>query len=240
MRKRVLCLSLLFALVAFPARLRAAPPPLPSQQEPRAVITSPRSNAQVRGKVLVSGSATHPNFWKYELAYGPEPNPEDQWILIGQVHENQVTDGVLETWDTTLVLDGSYTLRLRVVDVSGNYQEYLMPRILIANTQPTETPTPRIPTPTPTPSTPTPTPTPLPATPTIVVQQPVLPKPTPKPSPTPTLTKEPTQPAMVVAPSSFDPRQLGGAFCYGAGGMAGIFALFGLLSLLRRLILALR
>lgn len=238
MRKRVLYLSLLFALVAFPARLQAAPPLLPSQQEPRAVITSPRSNAQVRGKVLISGSATHPNFWKYELAYGPEPNPGNQWILIGQVHENQVSDGVLETWDTALVPDGSYILRLRVVDISGNYQEYLVPRISIANTQPTETPTPARPTPTPTPSTPTPTPTPLPATPTIVVQQP--PTPTPAPSPTPSLTREPTQPAMVDAPSSFDPRQLGGAFCYGVGGMASLFVLFGLLSLLRRLILALR
>ncbi|MFN2168984.1 MAG: hypothetical protein ACK2U9_22350, partial [Anaerolineae bacterium] len=45
-------------------------------------ITSPRDRSTVRGLVPVEGSATHPQFQKYEIHYGPEPNPGDQWTPI--------------------------------------------------------------------------------------------------------------------------------------------------------------
>jgi formylglycine-generating enzyme required for sulfatase activity len=112
---------------------------------PETVITSPRDRAMVRGTVSIRGTATHPEFWKYEVAYGPEPNPSDQWVLIDAVHETQVVDNVLETWDTTLVPDGNYSLRLRVVRRDGNYQEYFVREIVVANTQPTDTPSPSAP-----------------------------------------------------------------------------------------------
>jgi serine/threonine protein kinase/formylglycine-generating enzyme required for sulfatase activity len=125
------------------------PTPLPPTDTPRpgpeAVITSPRDRAVVRGKVSIKGTATHPEFWKYEVAFGPEPNPGDQWILIGVTHETQVVDNVLETWDTTLLPDGNYILRLRVMRRDGNYQEYFVREIAVVNTQPTDTPSPSAP-----------------------------------------------------------------------------------------------
>ena len=173
MTKSVSALCLLIALfVGLPiVRLEAVPP----QQE--AVITSPRDRDVVRGLLVIKGSAANPtNFWKYEIHYAPEPNPTDQWTVLG-IHEVQVIDGRLETWDTSQVPDGTYSLRLRVVRTDGNYDEYYVRQISVANAQPTETPT----------ATPTPaaSPTPLPPTPTVIIEQPptVTPRPTPTPGP---------------------------------------------------------
>ena len=173
MNKNVLALCLLTALIAglFVVRLEAAPP------QQGAVITSPQDRDVVRGLLVIKGTATNPNFWKYEIHYAPEPNPTDQWMLVGDVHEAHVTDGRLETWDTSLVSDGTYSLRLRVVRVDGNYDEYYVRQISVINAQPTETPT----------TTPTPeaTRTPLPPTPTVIIEQP------PTATPRPTLTPGP-------------------------------------------------
>jgi hypothetical protein len=230
MRKMVASCLLLLLLGAFlVVVIEAAPGRSPLEQGPEAVITSPRDRAVVRDKVSIRGTATHPEFWKYEVAYGPEPNPGDQWVLIGAVHETQVVDNVLETWDTTLLPDGNYSLRLRVVRRDGNYDEYFVREIAVANAQPTDTPTAPAVTPTP-----TNTPTPLPPTPTIVIELPVLPSPTPRPLPTVAQVIKPTP---TPAPSFFNIKlpDLGGAFCWGAGAAASAFLLVGLLTLLRRL-----
>ncbi len=230
MRKMVASCLLLLLLGAFlVVIIEAAPARSPQEQGPQAVITSPRDRAVVRDKVSIKGTATHPEFWKYELAYGPEPNPGDQWVLIGMVHENQVVDNVLETWDTTLLPDGNYSLRLRVVRRDGNYQEYFVREIAVANTLPTDTPTPPEVTPTP-----TNTPTPLPPTPTIVIELPVLPSPTPGPLPTIAPVIRPT-PTPASSFFNIELPNLGGAFCWGAGAAACAFLLVGFLALLRRL-----
>ena len=222
--------GLLLALlgVSLVVIIEAAPGRSPQEQGPEAVITSPRDRAVVRGRVSIQGTATHPEFWKYEVAYGPEPNPGDQWTLIGVVHETPVVDNVLETWDTTLLPDGSYSLRLRVVRRDGNYQEYFVREIAVANAEPTDTPTTEV---TPTPTN---TPTPLPPTPTIIIELPVLPSATPRPLPT---VAQVIKPTATPAPSFFNIQlpDLGGAFCWGVGAAAFAFLLVGLLTLLRRL-----
>ena len=223
------CLLLLLLGGLWVMIIEAAPGHNPQEQGPEAAITSPRDRAVVRDKVSIQGTATHPEFWKYEAAYGPEPNPDNQWILIGMVHETQVVDNVLETWDTTLLPDGNYSLRLRVVRRDGNYDEYFVRQISVANAQPTDTPTPEV---TPTP---TDTPTPLPPTPTIMIELPILPSPTPRPLSTtaPVIGPTPTS-----EPSFFNIQlpSLGGAFCWGAGAAAFAFLLVGLVAVLRRLL----
>ena len=229
MRKTVACcLLLLLCGVFLVVLIEAAPGHSPQEQGPEAVITSPRDRTVVRDKVSIRGTAAHPDFWKYEVAYGSEPNPGDQWILIGAVHETEVVDNVLETWDTTLLPDGNYSLRLRVVRRDGNYQEYFVREVAVANTVPTDTPTPEV---TPTPTV---TPTPLPPTPTIVIALPVLPSPTPQALATvaPVIRPTPTP-----EPSFFSIKlpDVGGAFCWGVGAAAFAFLVVGLLALLRRL-----
>ena len=137
----------------------------------------------------------------------------------------QVIDGRLETWDTTQVPDGTYSLRLRVVRKDGNYEEFYVRQISVVNAQPTETPT----------ATPTPkaTPTPLPPTPTVVIEQPptATPRPTSTPGPPGATPEPPTRSGLNITVQG-----LGKAFLYGAGGTAGLFVLMGVLTTLRRLI----
>nr|MBC7245445.1 hypothetical protein [Chloroflexota bacterium] len=185
-------------------------------------ITSPADNSVVRGVVPIVGTAVDPQFWKYEVHYGPDPNPMNQWVLIGVVHETQVLDGLLETWDTTLVPDGKYSLRLRVVNRTGNYREIFVHGILVANAAPTDTPTPMEPT-----STPSPTPTTPAATPTFIIPT----SPLAQPTATPTLAR----PTQSVLPEVLDIHAWRQSLCLGVQLMVVMLVLIALVFLLRRL-----
>jgi len=198
-------------------------------QPPPCGITSPRDNAVVVGAVVIQGTATHPDFWKYELYYSLMAS--EQWVFMGEIHETPIINDQLEVWYTTSVPDGAYQLRLRVVRRDGNYDEYFVRNISVSNTLPTATPTSE--------ATPTPrsTATPLLPTPTIVVEQPLLPSPTPQP----TLT-EPPQVEIVGTktpnppPSALSIEGLSNAACYGGASAGGLFLLVVILALLRQLV----
>lgn len=190
----------------------------------QAVIASPRGPVVVRGSVLISGTAMHPEFSFYKVEYAPGANPrDDQWILVGSTHTTPVQNGLLETWHTQgLVPDGTYSLRLRVVRRDGNFDEDIVRQITVANAVPTETPTPAA---TPTP---TQTSTPLPPTPTIVIEVPVV------------VTPEPATPAPEAQPApssttSFSLDRIVSSVCWGGGVALGLFLLVGFLALVRRL-----
>lgn len=153
----ILISSLLAATVAQAA---------PVRQEVLYEITSPRPNAEVRGSVEIVGSARHPQFDFYKLDYASSARP-DEWIDIGQTHDDQRTNATLEVWHTTALPDGAYFIRLWVVTKDGNYQRSEPVRVIVANAQPAPTPTPaESPTPTATVFIPTPT--------TAVVEQPTV------------------------------------------------------------------
>jgi tetratricopeptide (TPR) repeat protein len=85
----------------------------------RVVITSPADDAQVSGQVAVHGSAAIDNFWYYKIEIQGPVNGE--WQVIGDLHYQQVTDGLLETWNTTGLPAGTYRLRLVVVEQTGQF-----------------------------------------------------------------------------------------------------------------------
>jgi hypothetical protein len=144
---------------------------VPLAQGPKPVITQPQPDAAVRGVVQIVGSATHPQFQRYELYYAPFPVPSDNaWIFIGDAHFQQQPAGLLGTWATGGLSDGAYALKVRVVRADGNYQDSDPRRVLVANRRPIETPTPLV--------TvvlePTTEPTSLPPTPTVVIAAPTV------------------------------------------------------------------
>lgn len=219
--KRVYVVVVLFTLVAALAPAAVAGP---LAQGGQAIIASPRGPVTVRGSVLISGTAMHPDFSFYKVEYAPGTNPrDDQWILIGSTHTTPVQNGLLETWHTQgLVPDGTYSLRLRVVRRDGNFDEDVVRQITVANAVPTETPTPAA---TPTP---TKTSTPLPPTPTIVIEVPVV------------VTPEPATPAPEARPTpssaaSFSLDRIVSSMCWGGGVALGLFLLVGFLALVRQL-----
>jgi hypothetical protein len=138
--KRPLLLATLVALVLFSFTATFA---VLSAQEQQPVIVQPAQDSAVRGVVQIVGTATHPQFQRYELYYAPYPVPSDQsWIFIGDIHTSQQPLGLLGTWDSRSVPDGGYALRVRVVKVDGNYLDSAPLRVQVTNTGPAASPTP--------------------------------------------------------------------------------------------------
>lgn len=223
MRRLLVIVGILGLVFAAGSTVWAAP----AMQGGLAVITSPRGPVVVRGSVLISGSATHPDFDYYKVEYAPGSNPrDDQWALIGSTHAAPVVDGLLETWHTLdRVPDGTYSLRLRVVRRDGNYGEDIVRQITVANALPTETPTPA--------ATPVPTvtSTPLPPTPTIVITVPVQTTPEPRP----TLPGPEVTPSLEDEGPTLSLDTITSSMCWGGGIALGVFLLIGFFALVRRL-----
>ena len=225
-------LVLVITCILFVAAWQVAVAAPPLQGGDLALITSPVSNDVVRGQVPIMGSATHTQFQFYKVEYALEPVGGDEtWGIIGAIREQPVLDGQIEMWDTTEIPDGSYSLRLRVVRLDGNYDEAVISQVVVANSlpeEPTETPTPEAS------LTATITPTPLPPTPTIVIEQPALTD--EETAAAPTRTPLPTPEGEGSATLQLELAPLKSACLYGLGAMLGLFLLFGVIAALRNLI----
>ncbi|MHB1355593.1 MAG: hypothetical protein ACYCZF_06420 [Anaerolineae bacterium] len=109
-------------------------------QQAQVSISAPASNSEVGGVVAIIGSAATANFSFYKLEFGSGANPSS-WTDIGTTHDIAVVNGQLETWDTTRLADGVYSLRLRAVKTDGNYDEVFVREISVNNSKATVTPT---------------------------------------------------------------------------------------------------
>ena len=150
---------------------------LAAQDTPPIAITSPSSGDAIRGEVTITGTTDILGYASSQLDFSYASNPTDTWFTL-QTSTRPVVDSPLTVWDTTLITDGDYVLRLRVFTGDGTFREITVP-VRIQNDTPIVTPTPMVtstpnkldvglPTPflvasSPTPTlTPHPTPTPLP------------------------------------------------------------------------------
>jgi hypothetical protein len=92
--------------------------------DPNLRITSPGMNQALQGNFPIRGTANIANFQYYKIEVGPGPNPRDhEWTVVGQLHHSPVSGGVLETFNSSAYPPGTYTLRLVVVDQTGNFPE---------------------------------------------------------------------------------------------------------------------
>lgn len=140
--------------------------PVMAQEQPG--ITSPSAGSSVSGAVTIMGTAVIEPFQRYEIYVKQEPNGDDAYIYVTGGTQ-PVVNGQLGVIDATAFAPGSYTIRLRVVKLDGNYAEFFAPNLSFnQNDVPTPTPTPTptagepIPTPIPTQTfTPAPQPTPI-------------------------------------------------------------------------------
>jgi hypothetical protein len=134
-----------------------------------AEITSPRDGEALVGIITIEGSANHPSFSTYNLAFAYEPNPSDTWFPIVASVTTPVPKGKLGLWDTTRITDGTYQLRLQVHLRNGTTLEAVIHGVRIRNFTSIETETPGpvsvMVTETPLPPTITPTATPVPPVP---------------------------------------------------------------------------
>jgi len=140
-------------------------------------ITAPQSGQVVQGLAVISGSVTLLGFSYYELAFAYEGDPTGTWFIL-QTSSMPVSEGELGTWDTGVLTDGDYSLRLRVYLLDGSTQETTVTGLRVRNY--TAAPT-VIPTMTETPFAGIVAPTALLSTPAPATVTPTRPTPTPLP-----------------------------------------------------------
>ncbi|HEV3334508.1 MAG TPA: putative Ig domain-containing protein [Bryobacteraceae bacterium] len=99
-------------------------------------IYSPAAGTDLVSPVTISGSAFASAFASYRVEYGAGANPT-AFNLIGSVHNSPLTFGALETWNTTGLSSGIYTLRLTVTDTSNQTTSATITPLYVDNTPPT-------------------------------------------------------------------------------------------------------
>jgi len=193
--------------------------PVSAQETGSIAITQPSPGATLTGVVVLSGTATHPSFVRYELAFALEADPTNTWFSIQEAVNTPVVEGALGSWDTRGIVDGNYAVRLRLYTSERNFVEAVVRGLRVQNTTPTATPPATW---TPTPSGPTLTPPPtITAIVIAAISTPVAP---------------PAAPSLGEGPLSFislTPAQVSSAFWSGVRLSTLFFGILGLYALWR-------
>jgi hypothetical protein len=177
MRQIFLLFSFLIILMPFPVIAKSkSSSQMQANTTASASIDIPVAGQVVQGSLVIRGSTGFEEFQSYEVGFAYADDPTDTWFLI-QESTTPVQDDILAVWDTTIITDGDYTLRLLVTSTDGTQVKSLVTDLRVRNYSPFETDTP--------------TPTPI-----YVTLAPGLPIASTLPgyTPTPTLTNYPSTP----------------------------------------------
>lgn len=199
-----------------------APTPVPTAVPRGTIISQPANNETVRGRVRIFGSAWVDNFQRYEVYY----NIAGAQQVYRAGASQPVINGLIYEWNTAGWPDGNYVIIVRAVKADGNYSEARVTVRLDNSTPPTPT---AVPTEGAS-ATPEPTRTMLPAASTA----------------TPQRTATPVAGAVVPTPSggllsglpipTIDPTACLRPLILGGILSAGLFLVFGLLAIVKRLL----
>ncbi|MDP3014226.1 MAG: Ig-like domain-containing protein, partial [Candidatus Subteraquimicrobiales bacterium] len=103
---------------------------------PTSAITDPTANAYIGGSRAITGTATDTNFQKYDLEYGAGASPTTWYDIGTNPHTVAISNGTLDTWNTTTVSDGVYTIKVTTTDLAGNTSSVSV-TVNVDNTPPT-------------------------------------------------------------------------------------------------------
>jgi hypothetical protein len=110
-----------------------------STDEPE--ITSPQDGQVLQGVVSISGSSQIRGFKSADIAFAYDTDPTSSWFLLNESLE-PIEGGELTLWDTTIISDGNYRLRLSVKLEDGTVSETLIRGLRVRNYTLIETATP--------------------------------------------------------------------------------------------------
>jgi len=96
-----------------------------AQTDAESGISAPAPGSTVTDTVSIEGTAANPSFQRYELYAKPADASDEAYVYIGG-GDTQVIASQLGVWDTTDLEPGLYDLRMRVVRLDGNYNEYVV------------------------------------------------------------------------------------------------------------------
>ena len=106
-------------------------------------IDSPRPGDVLQGVINIRGSTDVTDFQSADIDFRYEGDQSETWYLIKQ-SQDKIGGGVLASWDTTTIADGTYRLRV-VVNQSDNHSvETVVSNLRVRNYTPVETNTPEI------------------------------------------------------------------------------------------------
>jgi len=105
-----------------------------------AEIVQPAEGQALQGIVTIRGTAAHPAFEAFDLAFGLDPDPTETWFPLGEPLDTPVVDGRLAIWDTGPISDGNYRLRLQVQIEGGEPLVAIVRDLQVRNYTPTELP----------------------------------------------------------------------------------------------------
>ncbi|MEW5871332.1 MAG: hypothetical protein AB1894_18815 [Chloroflexota bacterium] len=187
------------------------------QSAPAAEIQSPLPGQAIQGNQIILGNSDVPGFQSAELSFTYFDNPTNTWFILAQ-SDQPVANNALAQWDTTLISDGIYTLRLVITLASGSQQVVTVPGIRVRNYTPieTDTPTPILPSATPVPGSTSP--------------------PTQPPATSTPASASFTATPLPVNPAHLETRDVLASVVQGALGILGVFIIIGLYGALRALL----
>jgi len=105
-----------------------------------AEIVQPAEGQALQGIVTIRGTAAHPAFEAFDLAFSLDPDPTETWFPLGEPLDTPVVDGRLAIWDTGPISDGNYRLRLQVQIEGGAPLIAIVRDLQVRNYTPTEPP----------------------------------------------------------------------------------------------------
>ncbi len=110
-------------------------------------ILSPQTGQALQGSIPVIVNTTLENFQTVELTFGYAQDPSQTWFLIKQGIQ-PVTGTMLALWDTGMLTDGDYNLRMEVTFKDSSQKSVTVTGLRVRNYSPIETNTPLPPQPT--------------------------------------------------------------------------------------------
>lgn len=185
-----------------------------AQNSSPVAITSPADGDVVAGDVTINGTTDILGFASSQVDFSYASDVTGTWFTIGTSSQPEI-DSPIATWDTSLITDGSYILRLRVNLEDGAFEEATI-QIKVQNDSPILTPTPIV----------TSTPDQL----VLQISTPFL----VAASPTPTLTPPPTPTSFPTNAVSLNQTTIYTSFGRGALVILGLFLFAGLVLRFRR------
>ncbi|MEN6434377.1 MAG: hypothetical protein ABFD58_01020 [Anaerolineaceae bacterium] len=101
-------------------------------------VEAPSPGDVLKGLVEIKGTATGEEFASYDVAFTYAEDTTGTWFII-QSSEQPVEKGVLALWDTTVIADGIYRLRVQQYSSTGEVETILIENLRIRNYSPVET-----------------------------------------------------------------------------------------------------
>ncbi len=132
--------------VAQARRLDQQATPTP-QPDDAIQILSPQTGQALQGSIPVIVNTTLENFQTVELTFGYAQDSSQTWFLIKQGIQ-PVTGTMLALWDTGMLTDGDYNLRMEVTFKDSSQKSVTVSGLRVRNYSPIETNTPLPPQPT--------------------------------------------------------------------------------------------